>query len=155
MEITVRKPVFDLNAMEECTLVKSGTFEPVKSNQEALDRVGGNTEKFLEVFNNGLVDLAKSELKTNDAIEWLVVDEETGKTTKFEGTPANKKTVNGLVLTLAKAIYGFVNSRDAKDKEAARNKNKAAKEKALNHIKNDEEIKRGLIENATAADDEE
>lgn len=145
MKISVTKLVFDLNTMDEVTLVREGEFTPVASMEEFLQRLGGDTAKVLEVANKGLVDVAKAELKTSDG-QWLQLDEETGATSEFTGTQANKKAVNNLVLTLAKTLFGFV-------KEAGREAKREAKEKALNFIRSNEQIKAGLI--ATAASDED
>lgn len=153
MDITVKKAVFDLATMDEVTLVKTAPFTPIVDMNDFMARVGNDTAKAIAVINSGLVDVAKTDLK-NSETPWSALDEN-DKIVPFEGTPANKKNVNNLILTLAKTIFGFVNSRDAKDKEAAREKNRAAKEKALNYIKNDEQIKTGLIETAQAEDAEE
>ena len=64
-----------------------------------------------------------------------------------------KKAVNNIVLSLAKTVFGFINSRDAKDKDAARETNRQAKEQALGFIKSNEAIKAGLIKNAANDED--
>jgi hypothetical protein len=76
------------------------------------------------------------------------VDESGDETEKiagpYTGTPADPKTVNQLVLTLAKTVFGY--SKDAKI-EAKR----AAKDKAAAMIKGNDEIRAGLKASMQAA----
>lgn len=142
-ELRRQREVFDLNTMDEVLLIKKGNFVPVTTLEEAKDRVGGDTEKFLSIVNDGLKSEAGRAMIEDSSNPWLVEDEE-GATTPFEGKPANKKIVGGLILNLAKSIFGYAKGLAPAEK-------KAAKESAMEMIKSNEVMKAGLIKNAAQA----
>ena len=157
VELKRQREVFDLNTMDEILLRKIGTFTPVKTLEEAKHRVGGDTVKFLEIINEGLEAEAGRALLSDESIPWLMLDEEGKIIVGDDGKPvlatsvlpADKKIVNGLILNLAKSIYGYLKC----DKKDAAGR-KAAKEKAREMIKNTPEMKDGLVANAVATSGE-
>lgn len=138
-----QREIFDLNTMDEVLLIKKGNFAPVESLEEAKTRVGGDTTKFLAIINEGLKAEAGRSMVNDPSVPWLVEDEE-GNTTVFEGKPADKKIVGGLILNLAKSVFGYAKGLAPAEK-------KAAKESAMEMIKTNEVMKAGLIKNAAAA----
>lgn len=141
--IKTQRTLFDLDTMEEVLVVKSVPFTNVASTSEALERLGNNAEKFLEVINRGLrAEIANSVVK-NEAIPWNVEDEE-GKLTPFTGTLVDAKTVNTLALNMAKSIFGY-------SKEQPIEKRREAKAAALNVIKNTEVIRENFKKQAKEA----
>jgi len=141
--ITVTSSVFDLDTMDEVSLVKSTEFSPATSAKEAMDRLGNDPEKFLAAINEGLLTQAKHSLKNDTTTPWNATDDEGKVTGPFQGTPANSKSVNTLVLTLAKTIFGY--AKDAKVEEK-----RASKESALEMIRGNEAMKAGLKRSAVA-----
>jgi hypothetical protein len=132
----------DLSTFEEVTLVKVGTFVPVTTLEEAKTRVGGDTDKFLSIINEGLEAEAGRAMKDNSTIPWQIEDEE-GNLTPFSGMLADAKTVGGLVLNMAKSIFGY-------SKDSTPEARKAAKQAAKDLIRGNETMKAGLIKNAVS-----
>lgn len=122
-----QKSLFDLDTMSTFTLVKPYEFTPVADAKQALQRVGNDTSKFLEIINRGLQSFEDEAVKADKNIPWKVEDEE-GNLTDFTGTPADDKAVNGLVLNMAKASFGYLKAKNADEK-------RASKEAALGFIK--------------------
>jgi hypothetical protein len=139
-ELKVQRTVFDLDTMDEVTLQKVGTFKPVETTQEALHRLANDAAKFLAVINRGLKSEEQQAMVDNSTIAWQIEDEE-GKLSDFSGTPADSKAVNGLVLNLAKSVFGY-------SKDATVEVKRGAKESAINMIKSTEAIREGLKRNA-------
>lgn len=145
----IQKQIFDLETFSEKTLTKNFTVTPVASYQEFLARLGNDTAKVLELLNVALVSQAREEARNSD-IGWhsFKVDEAGDETEEvsglYEGTPADVKTVNSLVLTLAKTVFGY--SKDLKVEAK-----QAAKAKAAAMIKGNAEIREGLKANMKAA----
>lgn len=151
-ELRRQRRIFDLDTMEEVVLVKVGSFTPATTSEEALQRVGNDTSKFLAIINEGLEAEAGRSLVTDNTVAWQAEDEE-GAIVPFTGTPANQKSVNGLILNLAKTIFGFgkVDAKSSQaEKDANKLKNRTAKEKAIEFIKTNDAIKEGLKKNAAA-----
>ena len=132
----------DLNTFEDVTLVKVGKFVPVTTLEEAKHRVGGNTEKFISIINEGLEAEAGRELKNDTNVPWQVEDEE-GNLSPFSGMLADGKIVGTLILNMAKSIFGYT-------KESTPDEKKAAKQSAKDLIKNNEVMKNGLVKNAVS-----
>lgn len=143
MQLTVTSSVFDLDTMDEVSLVKTAEFQPATSAKEAMERLNNNPEAFLAAINEGLLTQAKSVLKKDTSNPWNAIDEEGKVIGPFSGTPANSKAVNTLVLTLAKTIFGYAkeNSLDSK---------RAAKADSLEMIRGNEQMKAGLKRSAVA-----
>jgi len=142
--LPLQRTGIDLDTMNDVTLVKDVPFTPVKTTQEALERLGHNAAKFLEVINDGLESVARAAAIADPEIPWMQEDEE-GNKTAFTGTLADTKAVNGLVLTLAKTAFNY-----PKDKNAPVEQKRAAKDKAFAFIKANEELRNNLRENASA-----
>ena len=140
--LTPTKTLFDLDTMSDVTLFKSVEFTPVTSTKEALERLQNNAEKFLKVINDGLESEAARAAKEDNSIPWMVENDE-GESVAFEGTPADSKAVNGLVLNLAKSVFGYT-------KESSKDEKRTAKESALQMVKNTPAIVEGLKKNAAA-----
>jgi hypothetical protein len=138
----VTSSIFDLDSMSDVTLFKNLEFSPVNSTQEALSAVGGDAKKFLAIINEGLRQHVRESAKSDSTIPWMQEQEE-GEPTQFTGTPADSKAVNSLVLTLAKTIFGY-------SKDATSEAKSAAKASAMAMISSNEQIKKGLKENAAA-----
>ena len=144
MLITVPSSVFDLDTMDEVSLVKTKEFNPASNAKQVMDDFcKGDAEKFLNLLNAGLLQSEKQALKSDTTIPWLVQDEDGKPTTPFTGTPANSKAVNTLVLTLAKTIVGYT-------KDAPLETKRAAKESSLEMVRGNEAMKAGLKRSAVA-----
>lgn len=141
--LTVQRTGLDLDSFEEKTLIKEVNFVPVKSAKEAVEKLGGDAEKFLRVINEGLESEARRNAIEDSSIPWLEEDEESEEKTVFSGTLADRKVVNGLILNLAKSLFGY-------KKEIPTEKKRAAKESAMNLIKGNEQMREGLKQNAAA-----
>jgi hypothetical protein len=145
--LKVQSSVFDLDSMSDVTLVKQVSFTPVTNNSEALARVNNDAAKFLEILNRGLRSVEQSAAKDNDELPWLIEDED-GKLVPFAGTPADSKTVNGMVLNMAKASFGYFQAKDADGR-------RASKEQAMAFIKSQPVLIEGMkaqLKAAQAAD---
>lgn len=144
---TINRTVFDLDSFEDVYLSKEVPFTPATSVEEALKRLGGDSAKLLEAVNDGLLADAKRVAAHDTSIPWMQETEtEDGKTVRevFSGTVADSKIVNGMVLNLAKSVYGYNKAAAAKDKTGKQK----AKESAMAFIAGNEVIKNGLKENA-------
>lgn len=142
----VRKSVFDLDTFADVTLVKPVTFDPATSIEESLKRLGGDHSKLLSVINEGLLEVRKREVRSDDS-PWMQETEAEDGTVAleaFDGTIADQKMVNNLVLNIAKSSFGYNKAAAAKDK-AAKQK---AKQAAMDFVSGNEVLKNGLKENA-------
>lgn len=142
VELKRQKTGTDLNTFDDVTLIKVGQFVPVKTLDEAKTRVGGDTEKFISIINEGLEAEAGRNLVNDSSVVWQVEDEE-GTLSPFSGLLADGKTVGVLILNLAKSVFGY-------KKEATKEEKRAAKESAKDLIKGSEVMKAGLIKNAVS-----
>lgn len=144
--IVVSKSVFDLDSFSDVTLVKPVTFAPAVSTEEALQRLGGDSAKLLSVINEGLLEVRKREVRADDSAWMQEVEAEDGTVTMeaFDGTIADQKMVNNLVLNIAKSSFGYNKAAAAKDK-AGKSK---AKQAAMDFVSSNEVLKNGLKENA-------
>ena len=142
IELKRQKSGTDLNTFEDVTLIKTGTFVPVTTLEEAKHRVGGDTEKFISIINEGLEQEAGRNLVADSAVAWQVEDEE-GNLSPFSGMLADGKMVGGLILNMAKSIFGYSKDKTTEEK-------KAAKQAAKDLIKNNETMKQGLVKNAVS-----
>jgi hypothetical protein len=117
----------------------------VNSVAEASDRLQNNTNKLIEVINRGLRVEVMNAAAKDESIPWYVVDED-GKVTDqvFDGIPADEKIVNQLILTLAKSAFDY-------DKDAPIEERRAAKESAMQMIKDSPQIREGLRRKAEKA----
>jgi hypothetical protein len=135
--------VFDLTTFDEVTIRKVGSFSPVESAKEALERLGNDSTKFLEILNVGLKSQALRDLANDTQVPWMIEDEDTGELKPFAGIPADGSKVNPLVLTIAKTVFKYNKDMDADAK-------RAAKDKARELIRNNPAMVAGLKESAMA-----
>ena len=140
--LPVQRGGFDLENMSDVTLFKEVQFTPVTSTEEALKRLGHDAKKFLEVINDGLESEARRSAVSDPSIPWLQENDE-GEKSEFAGTLADSKAVNGLVLNLAKSVFGYA-------KDASADVRRAAKDSAFEMIKSTPAIVEGLKKNAAA-----
>jgi hypothetical protein len=136
----VQRSAFDLDSFSEILLGKEFEFTPVTSQEEALQALGNDSKRLLEVINNGL----KSEIRNQVAEDpdgWHVFDDEGELNGPFTGTLADMKAVNNLILTLSKTVFGY-------SKDLSKDQKRAAKDAAMEMIKNTEAIKAGLKKSA-------
>lgn len=131
----VQKQILDGETFEKTTLVKSFEFSPASTIEEAMQRLGGDTKKFLDVVNEGLVSAVRDEMRNNDS-GWGVENDK-GELEPFTGTAVDDSKFNALVLTMAKSAFGYF---DAKTPEAK----KAAKEQAAVAIKGSPVLLKGM-----------
>lgn len=151
--IRVQKSLFDLDSFEEVTLVKEGDFTAPTSVQDALHRLGGDSGKLIAVIADGMKAEEMRKLRsTGDGWSTFKKDESGEDTTEingaFTGKVADSKKVNTLVLTLAKSVFGF-------GKDMTKEQKKAAKDSAVDMIKNSPPIREGLAKTAALNEDED
>lgn len=139
---SVQSSVFDLDSMSTVTLKKSYEFKPVENSHQALERLGNDTARLLAVINRGLQSFEDQAIKDNAEVPWQVEDED-GKLSPFSGTPADDKAVNALVLSMAKASFGYLQAKDADEK-------RASKDKALAFIKSNPVLIEGMKQQLAA-----
>jgi len=145
--VETRKPqksLFDLDTMSTVTLYKPYDFEPVADVKSAQERIGNDTAKLIEIINRGLQSFEDDRIKADSSIPWKIEDEE-GNLTEFSGTPADDKVVNGLVLNMAKASFGYLQAKGADAK-------RAAKQAALDFIKSQPKLIAGMKAQLEAAE---
>lgn len=114
----------------------------VTSIEDALARLGNDPSKLFSVITDGLNGLAVEEARKSQE-GWLTVDEN-GKDTQevFKGTLVSPEVLNPVVLMLAKLNHGFDEIEKKSDKSA--DLKRAAKEKAMEDIKNSPIVLAGL-----------
>lgn len=135
--------LFDLDTMEEVTLYKVVEYTDVENTEQALARLGNNSDRLVAVINRGLRAELASDAKKNPSIPWMT-ENDNGDLVPFTGTPANSKNVKGLILTLAKQLFGY-------DKDSAIEKRRSAKDQALNFIKTTDVIRESFKKQAAEA----
>lgn len=135
------RTVFDLDTFSEVELVKTASFSPASTAKEALERLGGDAEKFLSIINTGLKTVAVRSLASDSSIPFHKVNEDDSVGEVWSGTPADMKAVNQLQLVLAKTIFGY-------DKDAPIESKRKSKEDAMEMIRSSEKMKQGLVTNA-------
>lgn len=144
-EMKIQRTLFDLDSMEEVTLIKVVTdFTPVTDVNEALAKLGNDNAKLIKIINRGLLDERKKEITKDANFPWQIEDEDSKTLTPFTGTPALQAPVNALVLNLAKTAFGY-------KKDASREQKQNAKKSAFDFVKNNEQLRNGLKETAAAA----
>lgn len=134
--------VFDLDSFDEVKLVKNPPpFQTVSSIEEALSRLGNDSTKLLQVLNDGLIGEYRDQFAADPSQPWHTFDDEGEPNGVFTGTIAESKSVNNLVLTLAKTVFGF-------SKDMTPEQKKAAKASAKEMIAANDAIKNGLRKSA-------
>jgi hypothetical protein len=131
----VQSQILDGETFEKVTLVKEFTFSPASTVEEAMQRLGGDTKKFLDVVNEGLVSAVREQMRA-DSNGWGIEDDK-GNIEPWSGSAIDDSRYNALVLSMAKASFGYF---DAKTKEEKR----ASKENAAAVIKATPVLLKGL-----------
>lgn len=140
----IQKSVIDLNTMEETLIGKTFTFMPVTSTNEALERVGGDGAKFLNLINEGLFAETRR-AETAKLADYKKFDAEGELTDQpFDGIIADAKVVNTLVLQLAKSVFGYKTEQPLEQRNAA-------KDQAREFIKGNPVIRENLKKSAALA----
>lgn len=128
----VTRTIFDIEQFDNVLVGKDVEFKDVTSTHEALERLGNDGTELINIINIGLQAKArKAAYEDNDG--WhTFVDESKGAMSdlngEFTGTPVSVEGLNGLVLNLAKTVFGYNKATDAAGR-------KASKEQAMAYIK--------------------
>lgn len=148
-KVLVTKEVFDLDQFNEVKIGKEVDYTPLTDLDQILDKLNNDQERMIKIINSGLVEELKREARSDDN-NWHSFDDEGKLNGPYEGTVANPKKVNVIVLGLAKSVFGF-------NKDMNRDQKREAKEQAMAFVKSNETIRNGLKKNAafTDEDDEE
>lgn len=116
----VQKQILDGETFEKTTLVKTFEFSPASTVEEAMQRLGGDTKKFLEVINEGLVSAVREDLKAN--LDGWSTENEKGELEPFTGKAVDDSKFNALVLTMAKASFDYFKAKTAEEKKASKDR---------------------------------
>ena len=116
----VQSQILDGETFEKVTLVKTFEFSPASTVEEAMQRLGGDTKKFLEVVNEGLVSAVREQMKA-DSNGWSVENEK-GELEPFTGSAIDDSRYNALVLTMAKASFKYFDAKTAEEKKASKDR---------------------------------
>lgn len=138
--IVVESTIFDLAAFEEVQVGKVIEYVPVTTIDEALAKLGNDSNKLLAVVNDGLLEEAKKNAR-KDPSGWHTFDDDDKLNGPFDGQPADMKKVNSLVLTLAKTVFGF-------SKDLTKDQKRESKESAKSLIQGNEAMRAGLQKSA-------
>jgi hypothetical protein len=140
--VILRKTVFDLKTFGDVTLGLHFSAPPAFSNMaEALAYYGNDEAKVLEALTAERTEREKiAALESTPINEWhTFADEaETELNGKADVELADEKLVQGLVLKLAKQSFGF-------SKNATPEVKRAAKEKALQFIRESQEMRTAIV----------
>jgi hypothetical protein len=129
--IEIQQTIFDLDSRQDVTVYKTGTFTPAENAKDALERIGGDSKKFLEIINAGLEQYSKDQLRSDATQPWSSLDDE-GNPVPFEGTPISEEKSKQLaanVLNMAKMLFKYAKNM-ASDPEVNRKLKAEAKAKA-------------------------
>jgi hypothetical protein len=146
-ELIVTKEVFDLDQFNEVKIGKKVAYEPITTIDQALDRMANDQDRLVKIINSGLAEELKREARQSDE-GWHSFDDEGKLNGPYDGTVANPKKVNIIVLGLAKSVFGF-------NKDMTKEQKRSAKEMAMQFVKSNETIREGLKKNAAFTGDED
>jgi hypothetical protein len=116
----VQRQILDGDSFEKVTLVKSFDFSPASTIEEAMQRLGGDTKKFLEVVNEGLVSAVREQMKA-DSTGWGVENSD-GDVEPWNGSAIDDSQFNALVLSMAKASFKYFDAKTPEEKKASKAK---------------------------------
>lgn len=140
----VQKTIFDLDSMTEVLVGKEHAVAPeVTSVEQALQLLGNDTKRLFTIIREGLT-AEIGDAARNDPSGWFAADDEGDFTVPFNGTVADIKAVNSLVLTLAKTALGW-------DKNMTKDQKAKVKEAAMEAIKTTPLLRDGLKRTAALA----
>src|SRR5215471_18305606 len=121
----VQKTVFDLTAFNDVLLKKEVTLPARPKNiEECMTAIENDTEKFISIFYEGLVEDAKSKARENMS-GFKTVDDDGNLGEEYSGNYADEKKgelINAAVLSLAK-MQGY--SKELPKEKKAELKDKA------------------------------
>lgn len=144
----VRRQAFNFETFQKDKLAKTIKLPaPVNSLQEALARFGNNESALLKVVNVGLDENTKAEAWSSKT-DWTLSEKNLPTQTKFAGDIIQPGGVMQTVRTLAMTIFGMT-------PEMTKDEKKARRQKALEFIKANSEIREGLKNQALAEDTED
>jgi hypothetical protein len=136
------KTVFDLNTFEDVKIGIDYTPTPAfTSLEEAMSFFGNDETKVLEALNSIKTETEQREvLATTPLTEFhnFANEEETELNGPANVQVADDKTVNDLILSLAKQHYGF-------SKDASREEKQKAKTAAREFIKGNDALRNALV----------
>lgn len=141
----VQQTNFDLEAFDDVKLGKRvPLLAPITSMEQALALTGNDQGALFAAIQDGLQARAIEQAKGSPD-GWLVFDDE-GKLTDqpFTGTLVDRTDVNKTVNVLARTVFGY-------DKDASKEAKEAAKENAMNMVRNTPGIRDGLKARALEA----
>ena len=110
---------------------KVGSFQPVATSKEALERINNDSNVFLQILNDGLKEHFKKELADDSNVGYVYEDEE-GIEAPFVGTQISEEKLKQLqanILMNAKLLFGYSKKMSDDPTENRRLKTQA-KEKA-------------------------
>lgn len=106
--------LFDLDKFERRTVEKEYEFTPVDSMEKALEFVGNDQGKLIDVINTGLARLALSEAKQSLRTDSLVSPKVVGGFVKqFQPLYPAKNDSKEAKKEQAQKIYAFIRSQEA------------------------------------------
>lgn len=142
--LRVTRTVFDIVEFDDVLLAKDVPFEPADSVETVLAKFENSKAKLLAIINKGLEAEVRNAAYNDLSGFHTLEDEAKGPNSDlngpYEGTPADKSKVNQLKMTLAKTIYGLA-PNDSKEVK------KAKKEKAMDFIRTNQDMRDGLANN--------
>lgn len=140
IKLKVTQTVTALETMEDVKLVKIIDFENVTTPEEALQRLGNDSAKLLEVINRGLQADAKDAAKTDDS-NWRTLDEKGNPNGPFSGEMVDPDKVGGLIREMSK-IGGYTDNKGNPEKRRQIREKATQMVKAM--IQGNEELKKSV-----------
>ena len=109
-----RSNLFDLEKFERKTVEKEYEFTPISSMEKALEAVGNDSAKLLDVINTGLARLALSEAKASLRSDSLVSPKVVGGfVNQFKPLYPAKNDSKEAKKEQAQKIYAFIRGQEA------------------------------------------
>lgn len=141
---TTQQTVFDLDTFGSLTLYKDYTLpEKPASVESALASVGNDTNRLLDVIQFGLAEQARLQAASSQ-LGWSSKNDDE-EFVAYTGTFADEKlgkAIDGAVLNLAKAAFGYRKELSAEAKTAS-------KQKAMEVIKSNPSVLQSIKEQAS------
>jgi hypothetical protein len=148
----LRRTVFDLGTFSDVNIGIEFTPSPAFGSLADALKFFGNDESAVLAALNGVKaeNEEKETLATTPISEFrsFADEDETELNGPAEVQIADDKTVNDLILSLAKQHFGFENPRangTPTEKAARKAANKAAKDKAMEFIKTNDALRQALV----------
>ncbi len=136
--ITAYQRGFDLDSMQEVTLRKDGTCEPITSAQDFVTRLDNKADLILRLMNEAYKGYAQENLASDSSVAWQLVDEddETGLEVlaPFTGNLISgdkAKSLKATVINFAKLLFGYSKNMVPGNADENRKAKASAKASAL------------------------